>query len=118
VTGTNQILVSKTVRTAVDDISKTLFREYDKSDSRKDRDGVPSRLLQQQYQGYKNEDPGEKQQKVLPMSVIRNLHVIASSSIEKALAMLDTGAVYFAMRSCKYTKVQDQTQRRTKLLCF
>jgi hypothetical protein len=35
-----------------------------------------------------------------------------------ALAQLDTGAVYFAMRSCEYTSVPDQNQRKTKLLCL
>ena len=45
------------------------------------------------------------------------MHKIALTQTEKALAYLDTGAVYFAMRSCEYSKVQDQDQRRTRLLC-
>ena len=99
----------------MDDVSKT-FRDYDHSDPRKDRDGITSRLLQQQLQGYKNEDPGEVQQKAIPFSVIRNLHTIAENELEKAMADLDTGAMYYCMRSAEYTKVPDQEEKRTKLL--
>ena len=70
-------MACSTVRTAVDDVSKT-FRDFDKPDPRKDRDGLTSRLLQMQYQGYKNVDPGTKQQKALSLSVIRKLKSIAS----------------------------------------
>ena len=87
-------------------------------DPRKDGDGITSRILQKQYKGYKNADPKPKQQKALPLSVIRNLHKYANTRVEKALAQLDTGAVFFAMRSCKYTKVPDHTERRTKSLCI
>jgi hypothetical protein len=110
-------LVSKTVRSAVDDISKT-FRDHDKADPRKDRDGVTSRVLQQQYQSYTNKDPSEKQQKAIPLSVIRTLHKIAATPLEQAIAQLDTGAIYFAMRSCEYNKVPDQKDKRTKILCI
>ena len=111
-------LACSTVRTAVDDVSKT-FRDFDKPDPRKDRDGLTSRLLQMQYQGYKNVDPGTKQQKAIPLSVIRKLNTqTQTNEIEKALAELNTGAIYFCMRSCEYLRVQDAKSKRTKLLCL
>jgi len=73
----------------MDNISKT-FRDHDHPDPKKDKAGITSRLLQQQLQGYKNEDPGEVQQKALPFSVIRNLHIKAKNELEEAMTDLDT----------------------------
>ena len=99
----------------MDDISKT-FRDHDRHDPRKDKFGEPSRLLQKQLSGYSNEDPGETQEKAIPLTVIRELHRVASTDIEKTLADLDTGALFFCMRSCEYTRVPEANKMRTKLL--
>jgi hypothetical protein len=46
------------------------------------------------------------------------MHKTATSILEQTIANLDTGAIFFAMRSCEYNKVPKQEQRRTKLLCI
>ena len=101
----------------MDNVSKA-FRDHDKPNLRKDRDGISSRLLQQQFQGYKNEDPAEQQQKALPLSVVRRLFKIVSSKKEEAMAHMMIGAIYFAMRSCEYSEVSDAKNKKTKLLCI
>ena len=107
-------LVCQTVRSAVDCISQT-FKEYDKDDPRLDRNRLPSRILQQQFKGYKARDPKEKQQKAIPMSMIRNLHSL-KTNFDIAIANLLTVAIFFCMRSCKYLIVPEQENRKTKLL--
>ena len=109
-------LVSSTVRTAVDNISQT-FREYDHGDPRLDSTGKLARILQQQFKGYKENDPDERQEKAIPFSVIRQMNLKAISDLDKAIADLCTGAIFFCMRSCEYSKVQSQEDRKTKLLC-
>ena len=109
--------MSKTVRAAVDNISQT-FREFDHGDPRLNESGQTSRLLLQQFKGYKEEDPDEKQEKAIPFSVIRQMHKRAKDELERAIAFLCTGAMFFCMRSCEYSKVPMQEDRKTKLLCL
>jgi hypothetical protein len=77
--------------------------------------------LSRQFEGMKNLDPGEKQQKALPMCVCRELHKVArtsnnsTSDLDAAIADLMTLDFFFCMRSCEYSEVQGE--RRTKLLC-
>jgi len=66
----------------------------------------------------KNLDPGEKQQKALPVSVYRKLHEEAKQSnlpIDKRVAWLQTMAYFWCMRTCEYADTQGE--RRTKILC-
>ena len=107
-------LVCQTVRSAVDCVSQA-FREYDKDDPRLNRNRLPSRILQQQFKGYKNRDPKERQQKAIPMSVIRKLHE-SDTEVGSALANLLTLAIFFCMRSCEYLAVSSQEERKTKIL--
>jgi hypothetical protein len=62
-------LVGQTVKTTMDNTSQT-FREHNRSDPQQDRDGFTSHLLQQQFKGYKNEDPSPKQEKAPQLSVL------------------------------------------------
>jgi hypothetical protein len=55
------------------------FREHDRSDPRYDAGQKLVLVLKRQYKGYKNADPGEKQQKALTASVIRQLALLAQS---------------------------------------
>jgi len=70
----------------------------------------------------KNSDPGEVQQKALPVCVYRELHRVASSTpfknsdLDIAVADLLTLAYFFCMRSCEYSDVQGE--RHTKILCM
>jgi hypothetical protein len=75
-------------------------------------------LLTRQFKGMRNLDPGEKQQKALPVSVYRELHRQAEASpwvLDEKIAWLQTIAFFWCMRSCEYSDVQGE--RRTKILC-
>jgi len=62
----------------------------------------------------KNMDPGEKQQRALPVCIYREFHRRAALSpyssldLYKALAKLLTLAFFFCMRSCEYSDVQGE----------
>ena len=78
--------------------------------------------LSRQFKGMRNQDPGEKQQRALPVCVYQEFHRMAADTnespapdLDKALAQLLTLAFFFCMRSCEYSDVQGE--RKTKLLC-
>ncbi len=68
----------------------------------------------------KNKDPGEKQQKALPVCVYREIHKQSKSKTaqiqDKTIAWLQVLAFFFCMRSCEYSDVTGE--RRTKTVCF
>jgi hypothetical protein len=78
--------------------------------------------LSRQFKGMRNSDPGEIQQKALPVSVCRELHRVvrstmsSSSDLDLAVADILTLAYFFCMRSCEYSDVQGE--RQTKILCI
>ncbi len=75
-------------------------------------------LLTRQFRGMRNLDPGEVQQKALPVSVYRELHRVAAASsllLDSTIAWLQTMAYFWCMQSCEYSDVQGE--RRTKILC-
>ncbi len=78
--------------------------------------------LARQFKGMRNEDPGEQQQKALPVCVYQELHRVASlsktpsSDLDTAVADILMLAFFFCMRSCEYADVQGE--RRTKVLCI
>ena len=62
-----------TVRTAVDHVAKNL-RSSDRPHHINDEKGCLSYILKQQYKSYKNQDKNGKQQKALPLIVLREIH--------------------------------------------
>ncbi len=50
------------------------------------------------------------------MSVISVVNKRNSSELERATGQLATLAIFFAMRSCEYLKVQQVEQQRTKII--
>lgn len=111
-------LAAGTVQAAVNYVAQT-FIDHFKGDPRKDESGATSRLLSQQYRGYKNTDPPAKQQKAVTCSILREMGKHTSTLKDLATAQLSSGAFFFAMRSCEYTKVTAKAEdRRTKLLCL
>jgi hypothetical protein len=75
--------------------------------------------LARQIKGMKNNDPGQKQQKALPMCVYREIYKRAASSGEPeeiTIAWLQVLAFFFCMRSCEYSNVSGK--RKTKVVCF
>ena len=107
-------LASSTVNNTVDYVAST-FRDNQYPDPRLDDFGKPSRLLQKQYKGYKNSDKPTKQQKALPLCIIKELVKNKSTERQKALGDLAITAFFFAMRSCEYLKVTcKEEDRKTK----
>ena len=51
-----------------------------------------------------------------PLSVFKSLYEDRSSKYNTALGQLITGALFFACRSCEYSKVNNSEDRKTKIL--
>jgi len=70
----------------------------------------------------RNEDPGEVQQKALPVFVYRELYRVAQllppeiSHLDCTIAWLQTLVFFWCMRSCEYSGMQEE--HRTKILCM
>ena len=93
------------------------FRDNQFPVLRLDDNGKSSRLLSKQYKGYKNKDKPPKQQKALPLCVIRQLTKNKATERAKAIGDLAITAFFFAMRSCEYLKVSCKAEdRKTKQL--
>ncbi len=82
----------------------------------------PHPSLARQFKGMKNQDPGLKQQKALPVCVYRmiihqaRLLLPNLSQPATAVSQLLVLAYFWCMRSCEYSEVTGE--RRTKLLCL
>ena len=61
-------------------------------------------LLEQNFKGYANEDPGVKQQKELPIIIILEVLYLSHIELATAMAKLVCTAFFFAMQNCEYTK--------------
>ena len=97
------------------------FRAYDRDDPTLDGNNKTAFLLQRQFRGYKNQDPGPKHQKAINPDVIDQLvRQGADTELGRAVGQLGTGAFFFACRSCEYLKVSgdENKNRRTKILCL
>jgi hypothetical protein len=79
-----------------------------------DADGKLSFILQCQFRDYKSSDPGEVPQVAITGSVLRKFLELSIFSVDKAMCELFIGAFFFAIRSCKYVKVNGP--HKTKLL--
>lgn len=97
-------LAESTVRNTISYVAQT-SQDHSKQNPTKDEDGETSQLLQRLYQGLKNNDPNEKQQKVLPICVLRELAKREFMEHEIAIKQLAIGAFFFACCSCEYLLV-------------
>ena len=76
--------------------------------------GAQSIALIRQIKGYVNKDPAAKHQKCLPIGVFKKLILNKATNLTTAIGQLTVGALFFGMRSCKYSQVTGE--RKTKLL--
>ena len=107
-----------TINGALSDVAQS-FRAANRPDPRLDDDLKSCFLLQQQSRGYSNLDPNTTQQKALPIAVLRYMRQHSSSHKGLAMADLCIGAIFFAMRSCEYSKTCSNLEsKRTKILCI
>ena len=108
-------LVESTVRSTISFVSQK-FREDDRPNPTKDEDGELGRLLSRLFRAFKNEDPNPKQQKALPIGVLRELAKLQVTESQKAITQLAIGAIFFAMRSCEYLSAPQAEKKRTAVL--
>jgi hypothetical protein len=94
-----------TIKNTISDICAT-FRENGRPNPTKDNDLQLSFILHRQFRAFKNADPKEKQQKVIPAWVIAEIAKRNLTELQRAISQLTILAFFFAMRSCKYVKVQ------------
>jgi hypothetical protein len=84
-------------------------------DPRLAADGKSVFLLQRQWKGYRNNDPGNKHQKYLPLDLISKMDMrTAETQVMIVFHQLSLFGFFFAMRSCANDKVS--SDRRTHLI--
>ena len=110
-------LAEGTIRSAVGYVAQT-FREYEHPNPTKDEDGELGRLLSRLFRAFRNKDPKAKQQKALPIGVLRKVAELQVTETQRAITQLSIGAFFFACRSCEYLKVTQAELRRTAILCL
>ena len=62
--------------------------------------------------------PPPNSQQRLPLSVFESIYNSATSSLDIAISQLILGALFFAIRSCEYSHVPNDKDRKTKTLCL
>ena len=76
--------------------------------------------LKQLFRGYNSQDPKKRHQKAIPLSVLKlAIRLAQHSNDPKSIAIAEEIeiAIFFAMRSCEYTKTcSTEESRRTKIL--
>ena len=108
-------LMGDTVVATLNSISTT-FRENAFLNPQRDDNNEKSIILQRQIRGYRNLDPPPNSQVCLPLSAFQAIYNDDSTPLQKALGELTGGALFFACRSCEYSKVNNSESRKTKIL--
>ena len=107
----NGTMASKSVKSSIDLVAAT-FRENGYGNPTRDEDLDTAFLLQRQYRALAKGDAKEKQQKALPVDVIRTVAHNQTTETTQATAQLIIGAFFFACRSCEYLKVSRPGQTK------
>jgi hypothetical protein len=93
------------------------FGANNRPDPRLDSDGKTCFMLHELSRAYRNQDKSRKKQKALPMMVLRKILEVSETPWQQATSWLLIGAIFFAMRSCKYLNTNTpKADRRTKIL--
>lgn len=108
-------LAEGTIRNTISFVASS-FRDNDRPNPTRDEDGELGRLLSRLFRAFRNGDPNPKQQKALPLGVLREMAKLQVTETQRALVQLAIGAYMFAMRSCEYLKVPQAEKRRTAIL--
>ena len=108
-----------TVRTAISDVTATFVESRRTSDPFHDprtRELHPD--IAAQLSTYRKNDPPTNRQEAMPPIVFRRILAAAlkGSKHDMAVAYLLLGAVFFALRSCEYSKTPRSEDQRTKTL--
>ena len=103
----------ETAKTTLDHVAATIVASEGK-DPRLDDSGKTSILIDRQTKSYKKSDPKTKHQKALPPECYRFIMRQAKTARSRAIAELLCGALFFACRSCEYSKTQRHEEKRTR----
>ena len=103
----------ETARQAADHVAATIIASGG-ADPRIDSSGNKCIQFRRQINAYKTIDGPVKHQKALVPEVYRWLLCHAAHPRELARAHLLAGALFFAMRSCEYSKTQNSKHQKTK----
>ena len=118
-TSRSKRLACGSVRDTIGNVSQA-FKSLGLADPRYDVDNEVCFRLRQTFRGYENQDPAKKHQKAIPMSVVKLLVRLARHSQDArsmAIAELVELAIFYAMRSCEYSKTcSNEESKRTKIL--
>ena len=110
-----KVLMADTVGATINSISTT-FCENALMNPALDANNAKCIFLSRQLRSYKNEDPAPEGQQCLPLSVFLNLYNTHSSDLDITLNQLIGGALFFGCRSCEYSKVNNDEDRKTDVL--
>jgi hypothetical protein len=112
-------LAEGTIRNTLSTVAQTFMENY-APDPRMSTDGKISIGVRRILAGFKAGDGNESKQKAIPVSVIRQIDRLYSSSkdpLSVAAAQLIIGGFFFAMRSCEFSKTTGPKEvKRTKIL--
>jgi hypothetical protein len=108
-------LASGTISSAIGHVAAT-FRSHGYPNPSHDKHGALDWNLSHQYRSYKNSDPKEIQQKAILLSVISLIAKLTTTKTQIATSQLIIAALFFACRSCKYLKVSNPQDKKTKIL--
>ena len=112
---TGDQIKGKTAKTAIIHVAATISASGGK-DPRLDKSGKPSLLIERQINSYKKVDPKTKHQKAIPPEVYRFILRRATLPRNRAVAELLCSALFFAMRSCEYSKTQRHHEKQTRTI--
>jgi len=106
-------LAASTVRDTVSALSAA-FAENDRDDPVLNSQGKTHRVLQLQFNSYRNDDPSPKCQRALTLDFIIRIFLDQGTPVDCCFGPLLIMAFFFALRSCEYLNVTGP--RKTKLL--
>ena len=114
---TRNFLLGKTVGSTISDLVQA-FRANLRPDPTRDATGEKAAILTRQIKAYKNSNPPPNHQAALPLIVWNAINNNHNTIKDSAIGSLIIGALFFAMRSCKYSHTDKNESKKTKLLCL
>ena len=99
----------------VSSISKT-FQENALLNPTLDGNNQKSIFIKNLIRSFKSSDAPPEGQQCLPLSSFQTIYQDTSSPFTIALGQLITGALFFACRSCEYSKTNSSEKRKSKIL--
>ena len=109
--------MGKTVGSTISDLVQA-FRANLRPDPTRDATGEKAAILTRQIKAYKNSNPPPNHQAALPLIVWNAINNNHNTIKDSAIGSLIIGALFFAMRSCKYSHTDKNESKKTKLLCL